>query len=76
MKRILMIIIGIGCISLLTSCSTTTNGCGGGCCYSNCGYYGYTSQCGAYSCTDNYQIIEYSNPCPGPYRCNIDMGWI
>jgi len=76
MKRLFIIVISSCCLGLLTGCSTS--GCDqGGCgCGSSCGYYDYSSQCGGYSCTDNYQIIEYSNPCPGPYQCSIDMDWI
>lgn len=47
-----------------------------GCCgmYSEggCGYYDYPSQCGLPSCTDNTTIMEYSNPCPGPYNCSVN----
>lgn len=71
MKRLFILVISLCCLGLLTGCSTGCGGCCGG-----CGYYDYSSQCGGYSCTDNYQIIQYSNPCPGSYQCSVDMDWI
>ena len=47
---------------LLSSCACDT-----------CGYgsYDYNSRCGMPSCTDQYYIEEYSDPCPGPYNCDV-----
>jgi hypothetical protein len=75
MKKVLMILIMACGMGILVGCSSM-GGCGdcGSC--GTCGYYDYSSQCGGYSCTDNYQIIQYSNPCPGPYRCNMQMDWV
>ncbi|VVC75642.1 hypothetical protein AQUSIP_09320 [Aquicella siphonis] len=66
MKTILLITI-LSSAALLAGC--TNMGCsqGGG----GCGYYDYPSQCGLPSCTDNTYIIEFSNPCPGPYDCMV-----
>jgi hypothetical protein len=71
MKNLLIIVMSFICMSLLIGCSST-----GSACLGSCNYDSYTSQCGKYSCTDNYQIIEFSNPCPGSYQCDIDMNWL
>lgn len=61
MKAKLLLMSSLCSVGLLTGCC----GMGGG-----CGYYDYPSQCGLASCTDNTYIVEYSNPCPGPYDCS------
>lgn len=39
-------------------------------CYNRaCAYIDYPSQCGRFSCTDNAPFADFSNPCPGYYRC-------
>ncbi len=77
MKKLLISLIAVGCIGCLSGCSSTGGcwGCGSSCCG---GYtFDWRSQCGGYSCTDNYQIIQSSNPCPGPYQCPTDnMSWV
>jgi hypothetical protein len=59
-----LFLISLCSVAFLSGCSTNSI-CGGG----SCGYYTYQSQCGLASCTDNTYLVEYSNPCPGPYDC-------
>jgi len=72
MKQLFKVVISIGMLVLLMGCGVGCYNSGCSSCDTGCGYYDYPSQCGAYSCTDNDAINDFSNPCPGPYQCDVD----
>jgi hypothetical protein len=65
MRQLLISLLSIGVLGFLMGCSSS-------CYQGGCGYYDYNSQCGEYSCTNNDDISDFSNPCPGPYQCDVD----
>lgn len=68
MRQLFISLLSIFILGFLVGCSSS---CYQSCC-GGCGYYDYNSQCGEYSCTNNDAINDFSNPCPGPYQCDVD----
>lgn len=59
------------CVAMIFTYALVLTGCSSTC--STCDYaYTYNSRCGLPSCTDNTYLVDvYSNPCPGPYNCDV-----